>query len=143
MTGMITLSFVLALFVAFQVKHFLVDYPLQSHPYFLGKFRKGWDFFWPLALHAGSHGLATLSIVLVAMTYMVRHGMRPPVMNVYLPFAVTVFDAVVHFLMDRVKASPRWMGRWKPLTAEQYLNARADLDFADGPETASHCVPAF
>ena len=88
------------LLVAFQIKHLLADYFLQGH-YMLGKFRPGWDFFLPLAAHAGVHGAMTLGIVW------------------YFDPAfwwLAAVDAVVHFLMDRIKAGPRWLGRFSDKT---------------------------
>ena len=90
--------------VIFQLKHFLADYPLQGR-YMLGKFRPGWDFALPLASHCGVHALFTLGIALF--------------INPSLWWLAGV-DFVVHFLMDRLKAGPRWMGRWKSLTPHEH-----------------------
>jgi hypothetical protein len=92
---------VLALLVAYQLKHFLADFPLQGR-YMLGKFRPGWDFIPPLLAHAGVHGAFTLLLSWLA-------GARPIVCC-----ALAVLDLGVHFGVDRVKASPRLLGRWKP-----------------------------
>lgn len=96
-----------ALLVAYQLKHFFADYPLQR-PWMLGKFKPGWDFVGPLSAHAAVHALMTLGIVL---------SVRP------LLWWLALVDGGVHFVMDRIKASPRYMGRWKPLTAETYPEA--------------------
>lgn len=55
------MKIVFALLIAFQVKHFLADYPLQNR-YMLGKFKDGWAFFWPLMAHAAVHGFGTFLI---------------------------------------------------------------------------------
>lgn len=85
-----------------QVKHFIADYPLQGK-YMLGKFKeKGWVL--PLAVHAGVHALFTLGIAL---------AINPT------RWWVCLLDFVAHFIMDRVKASPNYMGRWKALSANE------------------------
>jgi hypothetical protein len=109
---------VLLMLVAFQAKHFVVDYPMQVPKFFLGKFRDGWGFVVPLAAHAGLHAAATFAILLA-------FGCRPT-----LAAGLAVFNGAVHFVMDRIKAGKRYMGRWKPLTAEQWLVANADNDRA-------------
>jgi hypothetical protein len=105
-----------ALLVAYQLKHFLADYPGQTNRYMLGKFRADWGFVFPLLAHVGVHALGTLVIALA-------FGCPLP-----LALKLAVFDASVHFAMDRIKASPRWMGRWKPLTGPGYLEAEKTGD---------------
>lgn len=91
---------ILILLVVFQVKHFLADYPLQNR-YMLGKFLPGWAFFFPLLSHVMVHGLFTFFIVL-AWTG-----------DDMLAMMLASLDGLVHFLMDRLKAGPRYLGRWK------------------------------
>ena len=101
---------ILILLVAFQVKHFLCDFPFQT-PYMLGKFKeKGW--FAPLALHAWTHAVVTFFICGLVS--------RAPTKYVLVLMA---FDFVVHFVMDRIKASPSMLGRYKALTAKEYPDA--------------------
>lgn len=58
----------------------------------------------PLAAHAGVHAAFTFLILLGLACF------RPvPVVALALP----LFDFIVHFTMDRIKASPSLMGRWK------------------------------
>lgn len=99
---------VFLLLLAYQAKHFLADYPLQGR-YMLGKFRDDWGFVLPLAAHASVHALGTLAIAVWFV------GWRA------VPLAL--FDAAVHFAMDRLKASRRYLGRYKPLTAETAAGA--------------------
>jgi hypothetical protein len=99
------------LLIAFQVKHLLADYFLQT-PWMLGKFKPGWDFLGPLAAHCGVHAFATLIIF-----WLVRA-------DLWLALSLAALDFTLHFLMDRVKASPRMLGRWKPLTAAEMLEAQ-------------------
>jgi hypothetical protein len=106
------ISTLFALLVAYQLKHFLCDYPLQTNRYMLGKFLPGWEFVLPLLAHVGVHAAGT---VLIAWLFGAPAWLIP---------LVAIFDASVHFVMDRIKASPRWMGRWKPLTAAEYVRAQ-------------------
>lgn len=99
------------LLVAFQLKHWLADYPLQR-PWMLGKFKPGWSFVLPLAAHCAVHAVITYGI---ATVYALHHPSAA-----WVPLALAGFDFVMHFTMDRIKASPKLMGRWKPLTAIEY-----------------------
>jgi hypothetical protein len=92
---------IFVLLVVYQLKHFLADYPLQG-TYMLGKFKlHGWVR--PLAAHAGVHGLLTLAIALLFI------GKK----SFFVPVALAVFDFTIHFTMDRIKASPNMLGRFK------------------------------
>lgn len=87
------------LLVLFQIKHFLADYPLQNR-YMLGKFKeKGWVA--PLAAHASVHFVFTLLILVWLIPF---------------PAAISLaaYDAFTHFGIDRVKASPKLLGRYTP-----------------------------
>ena len=90
---------IFTLLVLFQLKHFICDYPLQTQ-YMLGKMQAtGW--IQPLAAHAAVHSLATYIITM----YFVG------------PFTAILFalaDFIVHFTVDRIKASPKLGGRWNP-----------------------------
>ena len=92
------------LLIAFQIKHLLADYFLQGR-YMLGKFNPGWDFFGPLAAHAGTHGSMTLAIVCF-----------------FDPgfWWLAAVDLVTHFVIDRVKAGPRWFGRFSDKSKPMY-----------------------
>ncbi|MES2856608.1 MAG: DUF3307 domain-containing protein [Bdellovibrionota bacterium] len=90
------LELAFALSVIFQFKHFIADYPLQF-PYMLRKFRPGWDFLLPLATHCFVHAFLTLIIVLVFAPEL---------------WWLAVLDFVVHFVMDRIKSGPRYLGRF-------------------------------
>jgi Protein of unknown function (DUF3307) len=96
------------LILIYQVKHFVADYPLQGR-YMLGKFLPGWGFVLPLLAHVAVHGAFTLAIT----SFLVGWWCIP----------LALFDATIHFLMDRAKASKRYLGRFKPLTAETYPTA--------------------
>lgn len=102
MFDIITFTFWLLLF--FQAKHFVADYPLQGK-YMLGKFKPGWDFFLPLLAHVGVHGAMTLALCLWVAPHF---------------WWLALVDMCVHFVMDRIKAGPKYLGRFKPLTARQF-----------------------
>ncbi len=98
------LQLAFTLLVIYQLKHFIADYPLQF-PYMLKKFRPGWDFLLPLTTHCLVHGVFTFAIV---MFY-----------NKQL-WWLAIFDFVIHFAMDRLKAGPRYLGRWSDVTKAPY-----------------------
>ena len=101
----LTLAF--ALLLAFQLKQFVADYALQTG-WMLGKGKKGWDFIGPLAAHCGVHAAATLAIVLSVAPSLAW---------------LALFDFVVHFAMDRIKAGPRYLGRFSDASKHAYWNA--------------------
>jgi hypothetical protein len=89
-----------SLLVIFQIKHFVADYPLQT-PYMLGKFKPFPQFIWPLAAHAGVHTIFTVVIALAYQRY-------------DLVMSLALLDFTTHFVIDRLKASPALLGRFKP-----------------------------
>jgi len=92
------------LLIAFSIKHFIADFPLQNE-YMLGKFKRvGWVK--PLIAHAGLQALFTFLISLV-------YGFTSLPMK--LIFGVALLDFVIHFIVDRLKAHPDLGGRWKYL----------------------------
>ena len=106
---------IFTLLVAFQVKHLLVDYFWQSD-WMLNKFKPDWSFFWPLAAHSGLHGWATCVIVVAFRG------------NPLLGLALGALDCAAHFAMDRIKAAPKYLGRFKPLYGSDWLECkRMDL----------------
>ena len=95
------ISTIFLLLVLFQLKHFIADYPLQSH-YMLGKANvTGWVK--PLAAHAAVHAWFTFLTVLLV---------QPS--NILLYLLLPVIDFILHFSVDRVKASPKIGGRFNP-----------------------------
>ena len=86
------------LLIVFQLKHFICDYPLQG-TYMLGKLRAtNWAL--PLAAHAAVHATATF---LIAIWF-----------SLHLAIILAIADFVLHFTIDRLKASPNIGGRFKP-----------------------------
>jgi len=100
------LIFVTILLVIYQWKHFLADYPFQG-AYMLQKFRPDWGFFLPLTAHAGVHA---------AMTFLIVVFVEPA-----LAAPLALFDFVVHFIMDRIKAGPKYLGRFKNFSGKEYM----------------------
>lgn len=98
-----TLILVFILLLIYQAKHFLADFPLQG-VYMLGKFKSGWDFFLPLLAHVSIHGLFTLAICLWVN----------PVL-----WWLALVDSGIHFVMDRIKAGPKYLGRFKALSSAE------------------------
>lgn len=101
------------LLVAFQVKHFLADYPLQG-AYMLGKSAPGWEFVRPLAGHCTVHAVGTFLICFL-------YGSPA-----WAAATLALFDWAAHFAVDRVKASPRLLGRWKPHQRQFWMALGAD-----------------
>jgi Protein of unknown function (DUF3307) len=97
------------LLFVYQIKHFVCDYLLQGK-WMLGKFKDFPDYILPLLAHVSVHGVATFLIASACHT-------------TASPLALALFDMVVHFIMDRIKASPKFLGRFKPLTAITYKQA--------------------
>lgn len=85
------------LLIMFQVKQFLADFLLQTE-YMLGKAkRKNWVR--PLLFHALVHATGTLIIVGALKESL---------------WWLSVVDLVVHFIVDRIKASPKRLNRFRP-----------------------------
>jgi hypothetical protein len=103
------------LIVAFQFKHFIADGILQGK-YHLGKFKQDWTYFWPLANHCAIHALFT-GLLLLAVGRLDLW---------YLGW----FDFISHFVMDRVKASEKGLGRWKIMSGAEYRFNEMSLIFA-------------
>ena len=81
---------IMLLLVLFQMKHFVADFPLQN-TYMLGKMKhKGWML--PLAAHTSVHALGTFIIV----SYW----------DIKLAVILACLDFILHFIVDRLKASP-------------------------------------
>lgn len=101
------ITYIFALLVLFQIKHFVADFPLQRE-YMLRKTLSGWDFVLPLAVHCLVHAVLTLVIVLY---------FRPELW--WLAF----FDFSCHFLMDRFKSGPKYLGRYHDKSKPGFWNA--------------------
>lgn len=100
------LKWTFILFVVYQVKHFIADFPLQRE-YMLQKVKPGWDFVLPLTMHSGVHGLGTLFVVLVVNPSLWWLG---------------VLDFILHFISDRLKSGPRYLGRFTDMKKQSFWN---------------------
>jgi hypothetical protein len=98
------------LLILFQIKHFVSDFPLQNS-YMLRKFLPDKKFILPLLAHVGVHGLFSFIISLIFT------------LNLQISLCIALVDMLIHFIMDRVKASPSMLGRYKTLTASEFPNA--------------------
>ncbi|MCB0422102.1 MAG: DUF3307 domain-containing protein [Bdellovibrionales bacterium] len=101
-----SLSSVFLLLVLFQLKHFIADYPLQRE-YMLKKGLPGWDFVKPLSLHCFVHALGTGLIVVW--------------INPHFIWLIFV-DFSSHFIMDRIKSGPKYLGRFRDKNTAVYWN---------------------
>lgn len=99
-----TIDFFIYLLVFYQVKHFLADFVFQN-VWMLQKSRPGWDFVPPLSIHCGIHAGATLAAALY---------LNPSL------WWLGVLDFVVHFIMDRIKAGPRYLGRFQDIRGKAF-----------------------
>lgn len=109
-----TVTTIFILLAAYQLKHWLCDYPLQR-PFMLRKGGVGWNWSslnnlnWilPLAAHASVHAFGTLLIVAwyAGLTRKFTGANKPLTL-----LLLALLDFVVHF---SVKASPALGGRWK------------------------------
>lgn len=100
------------LMVVMQFKHFIADYPLQV-PYMLGKF-KDKDWVLPLASHCAVHLVFTFLI-----SYFVTY-------NVVFSLSLGFLDFIIHFIMDRIKASPDLLGRYQALSKKEMIQTFKD-----------------
>lgn len=113
-----------ALVAVFTVKHFIADYPLQNS-YMLRKFAPGWAWVMPLAAHAGVHFLLT-AVILGAFSILAHvSGMGNITWQEVL--ALASLDFALHFVMDRIKASPMLLGKFKTLSAKEMQKALTGL----------------
>lgn len=100
----INVELFVTLLLVYQVKQFIADFVLQN-VWMLQKSRPGWDFVMPLSIHCGVHALITLGIVLYV---------NPA------SWSLVILDFVVHFTMDRIKAGPRYLGRFSDMRSRGY-----------------------
>jgi hypothetical protein len=85
----------------------------------LKKFSGGSEWILPLLAHASVHGAFTLAIVLIV---------NPSFW--WLAF----MDLIIHFTMDRIKASPDMLGKYKQMSPAEFVENNAILaKFAANP----------
>jgi len=94
---------VLILLLAFQLKHFVADYPMQTMYMHMGKgSKKRW--FLPLLSHASVHGALTVAILAVYFDLMCGNDSMTKYGALVIIYA-SLFDVVTHFVTDRWKAT--------------------------------------
>ncbi|MCB0414407.1 MAG: DUF3307 domain-containing protein [Bdellovibrionales bacterium] len=94
------------LLILFQLKQFVADFPLQRE-YMLKKTLPGWEFLAPLSIHCAVHAILTLAIVLMV--------------NASL-WWLSLVDFACHFIMDRIKSGPRYLGRFNDKSKSSFWN---------------------
>jgi len=104
--------------ILLKIKHFICDYICQT-PYMLGKFKPDWDFIPPLMAHVGTHGI---------FTFLLCWWINPTVW--WLAFV----DMASHFIIDRVKAGPKYLGRYKALDGDGFKRAFDTIQHATDPK---------
>lgn len=98
---------IILLVFLFQVKHFIADFVLQlPFKYLYGKFKYK-DWILPLSIHCFIHSLFTFNIAIQFTK-----------LNIAL--LCSLLDFVIHFTMDRIKASPNMLGKYESLTKNDY-----------------------
>lgn len=115
---------IVILLIVFQFKHFIVDYIIQiADPEHTRKFDIfGW--FSPLLKHASHHGLGSLAITALYLSYS-NIGFTS-IAFIFLIIGVLVFDTAVHFTVDRIKASPNFLGKYCYPTKEYFRSVGLD-----------------
>jgi len=111
---------ILLLLIAFQIKHLIADYYLQFPYMYENKGKKLFsEWFEPLTFHAGTHGVLTLTIVVVF--HFTVHNLSP-----FMLFLLPMFDLATHFAIDRWKATrgrhPGESKFWTDLGIDQMLH---------------------
>lgn len=111
------------LLITFQVKHFIIDFLVQfERPDARKKFdAEGWV--WPLFKHANDHAMAS---ALIVSTFLYAAEMFPSSEFFVLTALAYIFDLTVHFTMDRIKASPHMLGKYKYPEKKYFVSLAAD-----------------
>ncbi len=100
----INIELFLYLLIFYQFKHFLADFVFQN-VWMLQKSRPGWDFVLPLSIHCGIHSITTLIVALY---------INPSL------WWVAVADFAIHFVTDRIKAGPKYLGRFHDIRGKAF-----------------------
>lgn len=114
---------ILLLLALFQIKHFLIDFCAQfEQKDSIKKFyAEGW--IWPLFKHSGQHSIATLLISFVFLTILAQFSLSSAI---FWSFWLAIFDLTIHFGMDRLKASPFLLGKFKYPSREYFYSLGFD-----------------
>lgn len=110
------------LLVIFEIKHDLADFEWQN-AYMLQKFKADWGFFKPLAVHCAVHAFCTFFIVWAWYW----HTPNMPILSI---LAIPALDFITHFVMDRIKAGPKYLGRFKTINEFEYNYHQQEINRA-------------
>lgn len=107
----------------------LADYFLQvPFRYMLGKFKPGFGWILPLTAHVAIHGAFTFVIAALFLAGdwgVFCHGQIDCILFIAYKMMLgkaaiaALLDMSIHFVMDRIKASPKLLGRYKALSASE------------------------
>lgn len=104
---MIEIEQLLILFILFEIKHFVFDGLLQNE-YHLGKFKeKFWDYVLPLIDHSMRNASGAVFAIFIYDVLLQNGDINP---NYYL--ILYIVELILHFVIDRIKASPKLLGRY-------------------------------
>jgi len=102
------------LLVVFNYKQLVADWLLQTD-YHQRKAARGWDFLGPLLSHVSNHFIFT-TLISAGVLFYFDH---PAPLG--FGMLIGLGDGIVHFYFDRIKAGPKYMGRWKMRSGHQVL----------------------
>lgn len=117
---MTNVALIFLLLVVYNWKQFVADWLLQTD-YHQGKAKPGWDFLGPLLSHVSNHFTLTTLISAGVLVYFDHPA------PIGFGMLIGLGDGLVHFVMDRIKAGPKFMGRWKMLSAQQVVACKETL----------------
>lgn len=93
----------------FDLKHFIADYVLQTGYMAIGKGKTD-RWIVPLSAHCAVHALGTAFCLGLAAPYLS--------LSIFSIIKLVILDFAIHFVMDRIKSSPRLLGRFRQLSGE-------------------------
>ncbi|HXI86437.1 MAG TPA: DUF3307 domain-containing protein [Parvularculaceae bacterium] len=99
------LQYAFILLIIFQIKHFLGDFVFQTNWMVAGKARADLSYLFPLTVHVLVHAVQTAIIVLIVSPAL---------------WGLAIFDFAVHFVMDRIKSGPRYLGRYNDVSKSSF-----------------------
>lgn len=120
---LVDVIFIFVLLVLFQIKHLVIDFIVQlNDASSIKKFNcKGW--FFPLLRHAGDHAIGTAIIALIVFSF---YSGTLSLWCVFWAIKLGLLDLIIHFTMDRIKASPYMLGKFKYPSKEYFYSLGVD-----------------
>lgn len=107
----------------FALKHFLASYPLQTSYTVKGLSSSGW--FVPMLARCGIQAGCTM---LLTLGFWYKMGAS---FNGMLLVSVMAIDFVSHFLIDRMKVSPEFLGRFQVASPQELAQMQIDYTSKD------------